>query len=226
MVDATSTLHPYFTHRLDAGPIRPTTIAHVFNYQVAVLRDGIRLAVRVGRSRRAEGQILEDTVVPWGHQVAVMFQIVSALVLEVPTFLQEIDKLQGVLPNVQLSCEPWGHVDHSGVDCGCLSSDSTGAYVHSLSLISREGSPERGLEDFSTPPGEDGARMSEPSVVCEGRPGSMPFVSRRPGAYGRLLLAVYVRWKTGLLVASDWLRPVARGGGGGWRVDPPVTLCR
>ena len=37
-----------------------------------------------------------------------------------------------------------------------------------------------------------------------------------------LLLAVYVWWKTGLLVASDWLRPVTRGGGD-WRTGPPVT---
>ena len=44
-----------------------------------------------------------------------------------------------------------------------------------------------------------------------GRPGSVPFVSHRPGVYGRLLLAVHVRWKTGLLVSSDWLRPVTRG---------------
>ena len=43
-----------------------------------------------------------------------------------------------------------------------------------------------------------------------GRPGSVPFVSDRPGAYGRLLLTVYVRWRTGLLVLSDWLRPVTR----------------
>ena len=47
-----------------------------------------------------------------------------------------------------------------------------------------------------------------------GRPGSIPFVSEKPGAYGRLLLAVYVRWKTGLLISSDWLRPVTRGA---WR---------
>ena len=47
-----------------------------------------------------------------------------------------------------------------------------------------------------------------------GRAGSIPFVSERPGAYGRLLLAVYVRWKSGLLISSDWLRPVTRGA---WR---------
>ena len=63
--------------------------------------------------------------------------------------------------------------------------------------------------------------MSQLSGVGAGRPGSVPFVSYRPGAYGRLLLAVYVRWKTGLLVTSDWLRPITRGGGGagGW----PIT---
>ena len=52
------------------------------------------------------------------------------------------------------------------------------------------------------------------------QPGSVPFVSDRPGAYGRPLLAVYVWWKTGLLVSSDWLRPVTRGEGG-WRVGLP-----
>ena len=126
LVDATSNLHPYFTHRLDAGPNRLTTIAHAFNYRVPVLRDGVRSAVRVGRSRRAEGRILYDTGFPWGNQVVVMFQIVSVLALEVPTFLQDNGNLQGVSPNVQLSCEPWGHVDHSGVDCGCLSLDKYG----------------------------------------------------------------------------------------------------
>ena len=61
----------------------------------------------------------------------------------------------------------------------------------------------------------------EPRVgYRRGRAGSVPFVSHRSGAYGRLLLAVYVRWKTGLLVASDWLRPVTCVG---WRAGPPVT---
>ena len=50
--------------------------------------------------------------------------------------------------------------------------------------------------------------------------GMVPFVSHRPGAYSRLFLAVYVRWKTGLLVASDWLRPVMQGG---WWAVPPIT---
>ena len=35
-----------------------------------------------------------------------------------------------------------------------------------------------------------------------GRPGSVPFVSDRSGPYGRLLLVVYVRWRTGVLVAA------------------------
>ena len=56
--------------------------------------------------------------------------------------------------------------------------------------------------------------MSHASGMGAGRPGSVSFMSHRPGAYGRLLLAVYVRWKTGLLVSSDWFVPVMRGAGG------------
>ena len=44
--------------------------------------------LRSARSRKAEGQILDYTDMLWGQQVAVMFQIVSALALEVPAFLQ------------------------------------------------------------------------------------------------------------------------------------------
>ena len=98
LVDATSILHPFSTHRLDAGPIRLTTIAHAFNYRMAVLRDGVKSAARVGRSRRAEGLILEDPAVPWGHQVADMFQIVYVLALDIP-----LARLRGMSPDVQLS---------------------------------------------------------------------------------------------------------------------------
>ena len=82
LVDATSILHPFFMHRLDVGPIRLTTYAHAFNYRVAVLPDGVKSATRVGRSQRAAERFLEDGGIPWGHQVAVMFQIVSALALD------------------------------------------------------------------------------------------------------------------------------------------------
>ena len=51
--------------------------------------------------------------------------------------------------------------------------------------------------------------------------GVSAFVSDRPGAYGRLLLAVYVRWRTGVLVPSDWLRPLMRGG---WRTSFPERV--
>ena len=69
-------------------------------------------------------------------------------------------------------------------------------------------------EDASVHNEESGERLSHTCCMSVGRPGSVPFVSHRPGAFGRLLLAVYVRWKTGLLVSPDWLRPVTRGGGG------------
>ena len=145
-----------------------------------------------------------------------MFQIVCVLALEVPSLLQDIESLNGVPPNVSLSCEPWWFsvCGHTGKDCTCLSSDSTGAYVHDLSLVTEGVSPMEEMENLSAAPGWDGARMNLLPGGA-GHPGSVPFVSQRPGVYGRLLLAVYVRWKTGLLVASDWLRPVTRWGGGG-----------
>ena len=57
LVDINSDLHTFFMHRLNAGPIRLATIAHAFNYRVAVLRDGVKSAAPVGRSRKAEGRI-------------------------------------------------------------------------------------------------------------------------------------------------------------------------
>ena len=74
-VDVSCDLHPFFAHKLDSGPVRLMTIAHAFNCRVAVLRDGVRLAIRVGRSRKAEGRFLTDTNISWGHQVAVMFRL-------------------------------------------------------------------------------------------------------------------------------------------------------
>ena len=65
------------------------------------------------------------------------------------------------------------------------------------------------------------ARLCHTPCLGVGRPGSVPFVSDRSGAYGRLLLAVYVRWQTGLLVSSDWLRPVTWGG---WRAGFPEPV--
>ena len=105
-------------------------------------------------------------------------------------------------------------MNHSDWNCECLSSDRTGAYIHDLALMPRECLAVLELEDASVHTGGSGAWMSHASDIGAGRPGSVPFVSHRPGTYGRLLLAVYVRWKTGLLVSSDWLRPVTRGAGG------------
>ena len=72
-------------------------------------------------------------------------------------------------------------------------------------------------------PGDRGADLpedGEPAHSGTMHLGLVPFVSHWLGAYGQLLLVVYVRWQTGLLVASDWLRPVMRGG---WRATPPIT---
>ena len=78
-IDGSCVLHPFTLHKLDAGPIRLMTIAHAFNYRMAVLHDGVKSAARVGRSRKAEGRFLTDTDLSWGQQVAVMFRIISTL---------------------------------------------------------------------------------------------------------------------------------------------------
>ena len=127
-IDGSCVLHPFTLHKLDVGPIRLMTIAHAFNYQVAVLRDSVKSAVRVGCSRKADGRFLTDTDLSWGLQVAVMFQIISALALELPSFLEALADIRGASPDVQLNCEPWGHMDHSDGHCSCRSSDRTAAY--------------------------------------------------------------------------------------------------
>ena len=195
------------------------TIAHAFNYRVAVLRDGVRSAVRIGRSRKAETCFLRDVNITWGQQVTVMFQIVSTLMEEVPEFALKMRELRGEQPNVQLIDNPWGHVENCVATCDCLGSDRTGAYVHCL--IHRTGlsvSTPRDDVDVSEDEGVGLTFNDTCGYLGVGHAGSIPFVSEKPGAYGRLFLAVYVRWRTGLLISSDWLRPVTRGA---WRAVLP-----
>ena len=113
-------------------------------------------------------------------------------------------------PNVQLNFEPWGHDDHEDVDCECQASDRTAAYVHDLT-VNRQG-------PVDSPDSEVASNLRPEPDWKKGLLGLVPFVSCRPGAYGRLLLTVYERRWTGLLVSSDWLRPVTRGG---WRTGFP-----
>ena len=80
-----------------------------------------------------------------------MFQIVCALALDVPSVLQDIESLNGVSPNV----------------CMCLSSDSKGAYVHGLSLVTEGVSPMEEMKNLSAAPGGDGVRMN----LLPGAPG-------------------------------------------------------
>ena len=218
-IDSSCVIHPFYIHKMDSGPVRLMTIAHAFNYRLAVLRDGVRSAVRVGRSRKAETCFLSEVNISWGQQVTVMFQIVSTLMGEVPAFALRMRELQGESPDVQLKDDPWGHVEHCDANCACLESDRTGAYLHSLLPM-----PE--TSDSTSPNDDEVSEEVENEFTFNndcgylgvGRPGSIPFVSEKPGAYGRLLLAVYVRWKTGLLISSDWLRPVTRGA---WRAVLP-----
>ena len=131
-LDLSCVIHPFYVHKLDSGPVRLMTIAHAFNYRVAVLRDGVRSAVRVGRSRKAEKCFLTDVNISWGQQVAVMFQIVLTLMEEVPDFALRMQELRGEQPRIQLLDNPWGHGEDCVAKCDCLVSARTGAYVHCL----------------------------------------------------------------------------------------------
>ena len=117
-------------------------------------------------------------------------------------------KNEGITGRTTTGTEPfhttWGHGEDCVAKCDCLDSDRTGAYVHCLI-------PKTDLTDL-TPRDKDDNK--DCGYLGVGRAGSIPFVSEKPGAYGRLLLAVYVQWRTGLLISSDWLRPVTRGA---WR---------
>ena len=196
-IDSSCVIHPFYIHKMDSEPVRLMTIAHAFNYRVAVLRGGVRSAVRVGRSRKAETCFLGEVNISWGQHVTVMFQIVSTLMGEVPAFALRMRELQG------------------DANCACLDSDRTDSYIHSLL-------PRPETSDLTSPNDDEISGEVENGFTFNndcgylgvGRPGSIPFVSKKPGAYGRLLLAVYVRWKTGLLISSDWPRPVTRALGG------------
>ena len=81
-INDTHILHPFFNNRFDA----------------AVLRDGVKPALRIGHSRRAAGQFLDNVDIPWDQQVAVMFKIVCVLALDVQEVLHGLEQLQGVPP--------------------------------------------------------------------------------------------------------------------------------
>ena len=110
--------------------------------------------------------------IQWGQQVAAMFQILSTMVVELPSFQEELDEISGMPPNVQLISEPWGHDNHEDTECECQSSDRTAAYVHKLSV------DKRGSADS---PDTDMASSILPESDWNKRsPGLIPFVSCRP----------------------------------------------
>ena len=182
-------LGPWVTvNRFDAGPVRLASIVHAFNYRVAVLRDGAKAAVQTACSRKAERDFLTNVSLPWGQQVAVMFQALCALVLDVPAAAVCLAKFQGVSPNVVLPpsvlpFEPWG----LGVDCGCRSSDRIGSYLHELTIgcstsISQPASGGPGKPGEAGGPGELGELSAASMITSSGKvhsgwPGSVPFMS-------------------------------------------------
>ena len=67
-----------------------------------------------------------------------MFQIVSTMALELPSFLDALADIRGASSDVRLDCEPWGHMEHYDGHCSCRSSDRMATYVHELALMPQE----------------------------------------------------------------------------------------
>ena len=97
LVDTTNSLHTLFVHGLDVGPICLTSIAHAFNYHVAVLRDGVKSAARVSRSRRAMDGFWRILVSHGDIRLPSCFKLCVLL---------DLESLHGLSPNVILACEP------------------------------------------------------------------------------------------------------------------------
>ena len=150
---------------------------------MAVLCDGVKSAVRIGHSRKAEGRFLTDTDMSWGLQVPAMFQIMLTMALELPSFREALEDIRGISTDVQLDYKPWGHMDHCDGHCSCRSSDRMAAYVHELALMSWDlVVPSSGGRAVTHSAGTGVRSAVEPCLVL-GSPGSVSFVSDRPGAY-------------------------------------------
>ena len=134
-IDPGHGLHPFSVNRFDAGPVRLASIAHAFDYCIAVLRDGAKLATQTAHSRKAEHGFLNDVSLPWGQQVAVKFQILFALVLDVPAAAECLTNVHGVSLDVLLAFKPWGYVDHTVLSVAAVPPTERGLMFMQLCLI-------------------------------------------------------------------------------------------
>ena len=119
-IDSSCVIHPFYIHKMDSGPMRLMTIAHAFNYRIAVLREGGTVDRLSGTVQKSGNMFFKGRKYFMGQQVVVMFQIVSTLMEEVPAFALRMRELRGEQPNVQLIDNPWGHVEDCVATCNCL----------------------------------------------------------------------------------------------------------
>ena len=80
--------------------------------------------------------------------------------LELPLFLEALEAIRGVSPDVHLDCEPWGHMDHIDGYCSCRSSDRMKAYVYELAFTPRESMSPSSVGNASTRSDEADERSS------------------------------------------------------------------
>ena len=58
-LDSSCVIHPFHVHKMDSGPVRLMTIAHAFNYRLAVLRDGSTVGSSSGTVKKGGKMFLD-----------------------------------------------------------------------------------------------------------------------------------------------------------------------
>ena len=109
-----------------------------------------------------------------------MFQIVSTLMADVPGFALVMMELRGMQPHIQLMDDTWGHDGKCVKACDCLLPDRAEAFVHCLIPPLLPSGPIPDTDSIDSTMESAGFTFRDDCGYLG--PGSIPFVSGRPGA--------------------------------------------
>ena len=142
---------------------------------------------------------------------------------EVPEFELVMRELQGIQPLIQLEDDIWEHGGKCGEACACLLTAERKAFVHCLipppissTLIPKSGSTAvmewQGVFHFD-----------DCGYLGVGRPGINTICCYEAGRIRSIVIISIRTMEVGLLIHSDWIRPVTRGA---WRAVQSGTRRR